>query len=338
MKKMVSLVLVVLMLTGLFASIATAEEKKLLVYCPQSRTELADVIADMAKEQLGLDIEWLKADGGTCRDKILEEKNNPQADVVMGLAQLMIEPLVNADCLTPFTPTWASELSDRFIGTDGYYTMYWQTPILIVYNPEFVKDDMIPTSWEDLADEKYAEKFRFGKLTSQTTNVYVSALLSKYSDENGNISDEGWNIVENIYANKGEIGSIDYNEFVSGKYPIGLDWFPNPEVMSETYGFDYEIVVPQDGNPMVSESIALVKGSKNEELAKEFINWLGEPEVMKTICEAYGAIPAQPSVIALVNETLANRAKLFPAESIQAVDWGLVGTYYQEWMTELALW
>ena len=50
--------------------------RKLLIYCPQSRTDFADFVANLAKEQLDVDIEWLKADGGTCRDKILEEKNN----------------------------------------------------------------------------------------------------------------------------------------------------------------------------------------------------------------------------------------------------------------------
>lgn len=339
MKKVLVTLMALAILVSCFVTVASAEENKsLLIYCPQSRTDLADVIAGMAKDQLGLEIEWLKADGGTCRDKILEEKNNPQADVVMGLAQIMIEPLITADCLIPYTASWTEGMDSMYVGTDGFYSMYWQTPIMVVYNPEFVKDDMIPTSWEDLADAKYKGMFKFGKLTSQTTNVYVAALLSKYSDENGNVSEEGWTILHNIFDNAGEVGSIDYNDFVSGKYPIALDWYPNPEVMSETYGFNYEIVLPADGNPMVSEGIALVKGTKNEELAKEFIEWIGKPEVMKEVCEAYGAIPASPAVIALVNESLAQQATKFPAETIQKVNWGLAGNHYQDWMTEMALW
>lgn len=338
MKRILSTLLALILLMGLFTGAMAEEEKSLLIYCPQSRTDLADVIANLAKEQLGVEITWLKADGGTCRDKVLEEKNNPQADLVMGLAQIMIEPLITADCLIPYTASWTAEMDDIYVGTNGYYSMYWQTPIAVVYNPEFIKGDMIPTSWEDLADAKYKGMFRFGKLTSQTTNVYVAALLSKYSDENGNVSDEGWNILQNIYYNAGAVGSIDYNDFVSGKYPIALDWYPNPEVMSATYGFNYEIVLPADGNPMVSEGIAVVKGTKNEELAKEFIEWLGKPEVMKVICEAYGAIPAHPAVIALVNEDLARQATKFGPETIQKVNWGLAGNFYQAWMTELALW
>ena len=60
--------------------------------------------------------------------------------------------------------------------------------------------------------------------------------------------------------------------------------------------------------------------------------------VQKQICEAYGAIPAQPSVIAIVDEGLAAQASKFPPESIQKVDWKVAGNYYQDWMTELALW
>lgn len=319
-------------------SVAVEEEKKLLIYCPQSRTELGDFIAGLAKEQLGIEIEWLKADGGTCRDKILEEKNNPQADVVMGLAQVMIEPLITEGCLIPYTPSWASELDKVFIGTDGYYTMFWQTPILVVYNPAFIKGDMVPQSWEDLADPKYNGLFKFGKLTSQTTNVYVAALLSKYSDANGNVSKEGWDVLKGIFANKGAIGSIDYNDFVSGKFPIALDWYPNPEVMSETFGFEYEMVFPKDGNPMVSEGVALVKGTKHPNTAKQFIDWLGSTDTMKQICEAYSSIPAQPSVIEVVDPVLAERAKIFTADTIQNVDWKIAGNNYQDWMTEVALW
>ena len=282
MKKLVALSMALVLMLSTFVVTASADESKsLLIYFPQSRTELGDVVAAMAKEDLGIDLEYLKADGGTCRDKILEEKNNPQADLVLGLAQVMIEPLITADCLIPYTASWTAEMDPMYVGTNGYYSMYWQTPIIIVYNPEFVKDDMIPTSWEDLADPKYNGMFKFGKLTSQTTNVYVAAFLSKYSDENGQVSDEGWKLLQGIFNNAGEIGSIDYNDFVSGKYPIALDWYPNPEVMSKTYGFNYEIVLPKDGNPMVSEGVAIVKGTKNEELAKEFIEWWGKPEVQK---------------------------------------------------------
>lgn len=338
MKKLIATMLALVLALGVMSSCLAEEDRTLLIYCPQSRTEFADYVSQMAMDDLGITIEWLKADGGSCRDKILEEKNNPQADLVLGLAQIMIEPLITADCLIPYTASWAAEMDPMYTGTDGYYTMYWQTPILIVYNPEFISGDMIPTSWEDLADPKYEGLFRFGKLTSQTTNVYVAALLSKYSDEDGNVSDEGWEIMQGIFNNAGEIGSIDYNEFVAGKYPIALDWYPNPEVMAETYGFEYEMVIPEDGNPMVSEGVAIVKGTDKEELAKEFIEWLGQPEVMKVISENYGSIPAQPSVIALVNEELAARATRFTSETIQDVDWQLVGNHYQDWMTELALW
>ncbi len=342
MKKVFAILLALAMVLS-FAACGEKEEepeaeRKLLIYCPQSRTEFADYVAQMAKEQLNLDIEWLKADGGTCRDKILEEKNNPQADVVMGLAQIMMEPLITEGCLTPYLASWTKGMDSIYSGTDGYYSMYWQTPILVVYNPEFVKDDMVPTSWEDLADPKYQGLFKFGKLTSQTTNVYTAAFLSKYADGEGKVSDEGWNLLKAIYKNAGEVGSIDYNDFVSGKYPIALDWYPNPEVMKTTYNFEYGIVLPKDGNPMVSEGIALVKGSKNEALAKEFIEWFGKPEVISVISEKYGSIPAHPEAIKLVNSDLAAQANKFPAESIQKVDWKLAGNHYQDWMTEIALW
>lgn len=346
MKRGVLVVLVVCLVAGSVfgagaketAGVPQATDRNLLIYCPQSRTGLGDVIANMAKEQLGITIEWLKADGGTCRDKIIEEKNNPQADMVLGLAQVMIEPLITSGCLIPYTASWAKEMDKMYTGTDGYYTMYWQTPILVVYNPAFIKGDMVPKSWEDLADPKYKGLFKFGKLTSQTTNVYVAALLSKYSDANGKVSDAGWKVLKGIFKNAGAIGSIDYNDFTSGKYPIALDWFPNPKKMSETFKFEYKFVLPPDGNPMVSEGVALVKGTKHEAVAKEFIEWFGKPEVMKAICEAYGAIPAQPSVIAVVNKDLAAQATQFPASSIQKVNWKIAGNHYQDWMTEVALW
>ena len=344
-KSILALLLVALAFSCAFAGgsneetgVVQAQDRNLLIYCPQSRTELGDVIANLAKQQLDVNIDWLKADGGTCRDKIIEEKNNPQADLVLGLTQIMMEPLRAEGCLIPYTASWTKDMGAVYVGTDGYYSMYWQTPIIIVYNPLFVKGDMVPTSWEDLADPKYNGMFRFGKLTSSTTNIYTSALLSKYSDANGNVSDEGWAILKAMFNNKGTLGSVDYNEFVSGKYPIALDWYPNPENMSKTYGFDYEIVYPADGNPMVSEGVAIVKGTRHEAVAKEFIEWLGKPEVMKTISEAYGAIPASPQVISIIDEDLANAAKKFPAETLQNIDWKLVGENYQDWMTEVALW
>lgn len=103
MKKLIATMLVLVLALGVMSSCLAEEDRTLLIYCPQSRTEFADYVSQMAMDDLGITIEWLKADGGSCRDKILEEKNNPQADLVLGLAQIMIEPLITADCLIPYT-------------------------------------------------------------------------------------------------------------------------------------------------------------------------------------------------------------------------------------------
>ena len=65
-------------LAGLLVLGATAEAEPLVIYSPQGG-ERAEWIAEQAAAA-GHDIEILNAGGGELFDRLLAEKNNPQAD------------------------------------------------------------------------------------------------------------------------------------------------------------------------------------------------------------------------------------------------------------------
>lgn len=354
MKRMRSLVAVLLAATFVCTACGSGgeakgdtdkkEEKKasssntIVVYSPQGDDERGKWIIDRAKKDTGIDVQFLAAGGGELADRLEAEKNNPQADVVMGLVQNAMYTLKSDDILEPYVPTWAEGLPDTYKDPDGYFHSFWQTPIVMAYNPDYMSEADAPSTWTDLADPKYKDKFAFGTTSSQTVRTYLVGILWNYYDSaKGDISDEGWDVLKKIYANAGTWPSSDdavWKAFKDGEMAIMPNWFGGIVSNTKANDIPVEYVKPADGTPMVAEAIGIVKGTKQEENAKKFVDWWGSAEVMSDYAAEFGQAPAHPDAIDKCPDEIKEQATMFKAQDI---DWEVVSEHLNDWMEKIEL-
>jgi spermidine/putrescine transport system substrate-binding protein len=64
----------------------------------------------------------------------------------------------------------------------------------------------------------------------------------------------------------------------------------NPQLMKDTYYF-----VPKEGGPAYLDSMCILKGSKNSDLAHKFIDFIHRPEIYAEFCDEFG-FPATANV------------------------------------------
>jgi len=102
-------------LTG-FAAAAKAGE--VTVYTAIEAEDLKRYAAAFNKAYPDVTIRWVRDSTGVITAKLLAEKANPQADVVMGLAATSLMLMKAENMLMPYAPVGVENLDPRFVDTD----------------------------------------------------------------------------------------------------------------------------------------------------------------------------------------------------------------------------
>lgn len=309
----------------------------LTVYSPQADADRGPWISDRVKKDLGIDVEFLTATGGELSERLRAEKQNPQADIILGLVQTAMYQLKNEELLMPYTPSWAEGLPEVYKEKEGYFHSFWQTPIVISYNSDFISESDAPKSWLDLTDPKYKEMYNIGNTSSQTVRTFIIGMLWQYYDAaSGDISEDGWNFLRDFFLNARTLptGSDSWALMKDGTLPLVLSWFGGIQSKCELNEIPVAYVNPDGGTPIVAEAVGIIKGTKNEELAKKFVDWWGSAEVMSDYAAEFGQAPAHPAAIALCPDEVKKDAEMFTAQDI---DWEVAAAKLDEWFEKIEL-
>lgn len=306
----------------------------LVVYSPQGG-ERAEWIVEQGAAA-GHDIDILNAGGGELFDRLLAEKNNPQADVVFGLVDASMALLKAEGLFQPHVPSWGSELPDAYKGTDGMIHKFWQTPIVLAYNADELAETDAPKGWLDLTQPRYKGKYVIGASTWQTTRTFLAGILARFLDENGEVTDEGWDFMRNFFANGIVVNDVDSKNaaFKSGEAVIDLNWFGGVYRQSDAMGYTPGIVDTEGGTPFIAEGIAIVAGTDQLEDAKAFVDWFGSPEFMASYAARFKQVPVHPDAIAMSPDSVqADAVAVRP----QDIDWDGIAPKLDGWLQKIEL-
>lgn len=313
---------------GLAATAALAEP--IIIYSPQGHAH--PWITAQAKAA-GFEVEFLQAGGGELFDRLMAEKNNPQADVVLGLVDASMAILKSEGMFQAYTPSWAEGLPAQYVDPDAMVHKFWQTPIVLAYNADRMSADQAPKSWLDLIDKQYAGKYVIEGLTGQTVRTYLAGMLVRFLDEKGEVVEEGWDFMRAFYKN-GLTGVDKAQAFKSGEAVIDLNWFGGAFRFANDVGFNTVLIDTKGGTPFISEGIAIVAGTDQLEQARAFVDWFGSPEVMAAYAAEFGQMPVHPEAIAKSPKEVQRNATLV---SPQDIDWDAIAPKLDRWMQKIEL-
>ncbi|MCQ4087311.1 extracellular solute-binding protein [Saccharibacillus sp. JS10] len=255
------------------------------------------VIGDMFEKKTGYKVNVVVGNGAEIMSRVEAEKGNPQWDVlwidsmpsVYGLDQ-------KGQLLQGWEPENASNLKETFedqVPDDkSYYPTGAHAAGVLVYNKNEISAAEAPTSWEDLKKDTY--KDRIG-----TADPAIAA--------------PAYPFVSWFFEDKGMDGG---EEFFSTLMKNGMRVYPkNPQVaqaltagevdvamLQETNAYSLvnngepiEIVWPEEGAPGSVRVAAIQKETKHAAVAKEFINFLLDPQVQQELIETGDESYFEPS-------------------------------------------
>ena len=136
---------------------AVAEE--LTVYTAIEADDLTKYAERFNKDHPDIEIQWVRDSTGIITAKLLAEKDNPQADIVWGLAATSLMLLKDEGMLEPYGPQGLDRLDPRFVDSADppAWTGMDAWAAVICFNT--VEAERLglpkPASWQDLLDPVY---------------------------------------------------------------------------------------------------------------------------------------------------------------------------------------
>lgn len=287
-----SIAATLLAVTSVTASAAT----ELTVYTAVEAEDLQRYAETFNADHPDIKINWVRDSTGIVTAKLLAEKNNPQADVVWGLAATSLLLLKSEGMLEPYAPAGVEKLDSKFVDKSDppAWTGMDAWVAAVCYNTvEAGKLGLTPpSSWKDLTDPMYKGHLIMPNPNSSGTGFLdVSSWLQMFGE------DGGWAYMDDLHENIARYthsGSKPCKLAAAGEIPIGIS-FAFRGAKSKAAGAPLEIIVPSEGVGWDMEATAIVAGTANLDAAKVLVDW----SVTQTANEMYNtgyAVVAIPGI------------------------------------------
>lgn len=281
---------------GALMATAAVAETELTVYTAVEAEDLARYAATFNESNPDIKINWVRDSTGIITAKLLAERDNPQADVVWGLAATSLLLLKSEGMLEAYAPAGVESLDQKFVDRDNPPAWVGMDAWVasVCYNTvEAEKAGLTPpTSWQDLTDPQYAGHLIMPNPNSSGTGFLdVSSWLQIFGQEGG------WEYMDALHANIARYthsGSKPCKLAAAGEIPIGIS-FAFRGAKSKAAGAPLEIIVPSEGVGWDMEATAIVAGTAHLEAAQKLVDFT----VTKGANEMYNtgyAVVAYPGV------------------------------------------
>jgi iron(III) transport system substrate-binding protein len=218
-------------------------------------------------------------------NRLLAEKNNPQADVFWSNEPVRTLVLKKRDVLAPYNSPSAVGIPAVFKDPEDYWAGFSARSRVIVYNTKLVKPEEAPKSVLDLTDPKWKGQVAIADPRFGTTSFHVAALYAELGDER---ADE---FFRNLKANDVKVvaaNSVVRDMVARGELKVGLTDTDDVNVALEDKQ-PVAMVFPDRegmGVPVMPNMVSLIARAPHPEAGQKLIDYLLSPEVERSLAQS----------------------------------------------------
>jgi iron(III) transport system substrate-binding protein len=276
---------------------AIAQQRtKLTVYSALENEQLAPFKSAIETAVPGVEVEWVRDSTGVITARFLAEKDNPKADMVLGLAASSMLLFEQANLLEPYVPAGADKLRAGFRDNADPKTWTGMDAFLgvICFNTVEAKKAGIaqPASWKDLLDPKYRGQLAMPHPASSGTGYLT---VAGWIQTMG--ADAAWKYMDALHQNIAvytHSGSAPCVQAAKGERIAGIS-LDTRAAKEKTNGAPLEVVLPTEGIGWDVEAFGIVRGSKNVAVSKKVADWAASKSANELYARWY-PITAHPDV------------------------------------------
>lgn len=264
---------------------------RLTIYTASQKEQVAATAARVAQIVPEAEVEWVRASTGTITQRVLAERDRPQADMIVGLSAASMLVLEKAGLLEAYMPAGIEQLRSSFLDPDPPYSftgMDVYFPVICV-NAEQAQRERVPSPmlWRDLTQAGFKGRIVMAHPGSSGTGYgLVAGWLQSMGEE------AGWAFMDALHENVDtylHTGSAPCLDVARGAHLIGLG-LDMRAAAEKARGAPIETIVPLDRVGWDLETFAIVKGTRNLALAKRIADWAATREANEIYAQSYSIV------------------------------------------------
>lgn len=244
--------------------------KKLVIYSPHPLEFIEPLKAEFTKDT-GIEVELIAAGTGELLKRVQAEKANPLGDILWGGTISTVSK--NVDLFEPFTSENEGAVIDAYKNAEGNQTRFSTVPSVIMLNTNILKGIKVE-GYQDVLNPALKGKIAFAdpSLSSSSFEHLVNMLYAMGKGD----PDKGWDYVAKLLANLDNKilsgSSAVYKGVADGEYAVGLT-FEEGALNYVKADSPVQVVYMKEGVISKADGIYIIKGSKNMDSAKAFVNF-----------------------------------------------------------------
>ena len=280
MKKALGILLIALVaMTAIFAQAATEAKAggsgELILYTTVSQAHYDIAIAKFNELYPDITVYYTYGGAGDCKARIQAEASNPQADAMFGGLQY-----ADLEAYGQYFDTYVSvndyKMQEGYHNTSGKLTFHdIQIPVMVVNDALEKELGVKVTGWKSLLDPKLYGKVVIANPTSSSSAW--NNLQCLLTDFGGWDSDAAWDYIAKLMSNGLVVvssSSVPGKSTLAGEYAVGLSYEPAIVKLLDAGETGGHMVYWEEGVTSVGFASAIIKGAKNLENAKLFMDFL----------------------------------------------------------------
>ena len=262
------------------ASNAQVASKKLVVYCPHPLVFI-DPIVKKFEAATGIQTEVVAAGTGELLKRVEAESSNPLGDVMWGGTLSVLDPSKKffETYQSPEVASFVDEAKDR----DGKITGFTLVPSVIMVNTKLIGNIKVE-GYQDLLNPALKGKIAFAD-PSKSSSSFEHVVNILYAMGKGD-PEKGWGFVQDLAKNLGgkllSGSSAVYKGVADGEYTVGLTFEEGAATYVKSKA-PVKIVYMSEGVISKADGTAIIKGAKNLENAKKFVDFVSSKETQSMI-------------------------------------------------------
>ncbi|MDR2481563.1 MAG: thiamine ABC transporter substrate-binding protein [Spirochaetaceae bacterium] len=252
-------------------------------------------IAANFKRDCGIDVRWESAgDAGSLLSRVLLEKENANADIVLGLDQNLADRALASGLFEDYKPKTAAKILLE-LDTNGDFRLipYDYSYFAFVYDSDVLEAP--PKSLEELCSQDYKDKIIL--MDPRTSSPGLGFLCWTVAVYNGDWQDY-WRRLRPSVLTVTDGWDTGYGLFLKGEAPLVLSYTTSPAYHAQEEGsVRYRAALFSEGHPMQIEYAGLLAAARNKENAQRFLDFMlteGFQEVIPLTNWMYPAVDGIP--------------------------------------------
>ncbi len=245
------------------------------------------------KARTGIELELVpKGDAGQVLASVIQEGRSPKADVVLGLDQNLLPKAARARVLLPYAAAGLSAIPENLRFEGNLLTPYDYGVFTLIWDSESgVKP---PESLADLADQRFEKKLI---LMDPRTSSPGLGFLAWTLLEFGEGWKDYWASIRRSTLTVASGWDTGYGLFQKHEAPLVVSYTTSPayHVYAEDEDRYVALAFPK-GHPAQIEGAGIVRGSKRQENARKFLDYLLSEEFQGSVALTNWMFPVSPAV------------------------------------------